>query len=315
LVIVSSPEEIRERTKKFAIRIVRLFRALPKSTEAQVLGKQLLRSGTSVAANYRAVCRARSKAEFIARIGIVAEEADESVLWLEMLAETQTLRRERLRDITKEARELAAIFSASLKTSRDNQQITQSRNYSITKSIMDLSKLPPGVLSQLASAVDDYITGSRRKYSPRATPLSPEQQAAMHPFFAAETLDQTRLLVLNGSRISDPPFYTMARVMGIRNLPSFSDVAAVTFVDVVVSHEEFSDDLLFHELVHVVQYAQLGSKEFSVRYVNGFIKSGNYEGIPLEKQAHDLDSRFSANPSQPFSVAEEVRSAIEAGKL
>ena len=94
---------------------------------------------------------------------------------------------------------------------------------------MDLTKLPPGVLSQLASAVDDYITGSRRKYSPRATPLSPEQHAAMQPFFAAEILHQTRLLVLNGSRISDPPFYTMARVMGIRNLPSFSDVAAVTF--------------------------------------------------------------------------------------
>jgi len=180
---------------------------------------------------------------------------------------------------------------------------------------MDLTKLPPGILSQLATAVDDYITGSRRKYSPRATPLSPEQQAVMRPFFAPEILSETRLLVLNGSRISDPPFYSMARIMGIRNLPSFSDVAAVTFVDVVVSHEEFSDDLLFHELVHVAQYAQLGSKEFSVRYVNGFIKSGSYEGIPLEKQAHELDARFSADKNQPFSVADEVRSAIEAGKL
>jgi four helix bundle protein len=75
---VSPPQELRERTKKFAIRIVRLFQALPKSTEAQVMGKQLLRCGTSVAANYRAVCRARSKAEFVARMGIVAEEADEA---------------------------------------------------------------------------------------------------------------------------------------------------------------------------------------------------------------------------------------------
>jgi len=74
---VSPPQELRERTKKFAIRIVRLFQALPKSTEAQVMDKQLLRCGTSVAANYRAVCRARSKAEFVARMGIVAEEADE----------------------------------------------------------------------------------------------------------------------------------------------------------------------------------------------------------------------------------------------
>jgi four helix bundle protein len=118
---VSHSEELRERTKKFAIRIVRLFRALPRSTEAQVMGKQLLRSGTSVAANYRAVCRARSKAEFIASIGIVAEEADESVLWLELLEETQTLTSKQLQDISKEARELAAIFSASQKTAKSNR--------------------------------------------------------------------------------------------------------------------------------------------------------------------------------------------------
>src|SRR5215467_3815367 len=110
------PQELRERTKKFAIRIVRLFQALPKSTEAQVMGKQLLRCGTSVAANYRAVCRARSKAEFVAKMGIVAEEADESVLWLELLEETRILNHERLKDILKEAKELVAIFSTSLKT-------------------------------------------------------------------------------------------------------------------------------------------------------------------------------------------------------
>jgi hypothetical protein len=180
---------------------------------------------------------------------------------------------------------------------------------------MDLSKLPPGLLSQLAAAVDDYITGSRRKYSALATPLSPGQKDAMQPFFAAEILNQTRLLVLNGSRISDPPFYAIARMMGIRNLPSFSDVAAVTFVDVVVSHEEFSDDLLFHEMVHVAQFSQLGSREFFSRYVNGFIKSGSYEGIPLEKQARKLEARFSADRKLPFSVADEVRRWIEAGKL
>jgi four helix bundle protein len=111
-------QALRDRTKKFAIRIVRLFRALPKSTEAQVMGKQLLRCGTSVAANYRAVCRARSKQEFIARLGIVAEEADESVLWIELLEETNTLSPKQLEEILKEARELAAIFSASRKTAK-----------------------------------------------------------------------------------------------------------------------------------------------------------------------------------------------------
>jgi four helix bundle protein len=76
---VTKNEELRERTKQFAIRVIRLFRALPNVTDAQIMGKQLLRCGTSVGANYRAVCRARSKAEFIARLGVVAEEADESV--------------------------------------------------------------------------------------------------------------------------------------------------------------------------------------------------------------------------------------------
>jgi four helix bundle protein len=79
---------MRDRTKAFALRIIRLFRSLPYRTDTQVLGKQLLRCGTSVAANDRAVCRARSKAEFIARMGIVAEEANETILWLELLTES-----------------------------------------------------------------------------------------------------------------------------------------------------------------------------------------------------------------------------------
>jgi four helix bundle protein len=117
---LSESQQLRDRTKKFSIRIVRLFQALPKSTEAQVMGKQLLRCGTSVAANYRAVCRARSKAEFIARIGVVAEEADESVLWLELLEETRILTSTQLQEISNEARELAAIFSAPQKTAKTN---------------------------------------------------------------------------------------------------------------------------------------------------------------------------------------------------
>jgi len=120
LVIVSRPQELRERTKKFAIRVIRLFQALPKSPEAQILGKQLLRCGTAVAANYRAACRGRSRAEFISRMGVVAEEADESILWLELLEETGILSAKRLSEISNEAKELTAIFSTSLKTAKDN---------------------------------------------------------------------------------------------------------------------------------------------------------------------------------------------------
>jgi four helix bundle protein len=118
---VTKNEELRDRTKQFAIRIIRLFRALPNRPDGQIIGKQLLGCGTSVGANYRAVCRARSKAEFIARLGIVAEEADESVFWLEMIGETKLLNPKLLEEILKEAGELTAIFSASLKTARDNR--------------------------------------------------------------------------------------------------------------------------------------------------------------------------------------------------
>src|SRR5215468_8164014 len=133
---MSQAEELRDRTKRFAIRIVHLFCALPKSTEAQVMGRQLLRCGTSVAANYRAVCRARSKQEFIARIGVVAEEADESVLWLELLNESGITKSEFTVDLLKEARELTAILTASQQTAKGSGNrisITQLPNRTITQ--------------------------------------------------------------------------------------------------------------------------------------------------------------------------------------
>ncbi len=112
------PEQMRERTKQFAIRIVKLFRRIPKSDEARVIGKQVLRAGTSVAANYRAVCRARSKAEFIAKIGTVVEEADETVFWLELLIETGIVKQEQLENLLIEANELLPIFAASQNTAK-----------------------------------------------------------------------------------------------------------------------------------------------------------------------------------------------------
>ena len=111
-------EELRNRTKKFALRIIRLFRSLPRSAEAQVLGKQLLRSGTSVGANYRAAGRARSRAEFVSKIGIVVEEADETVFWLECLIESGIVKKELSEDLLTEANELVAIFAASQRTAR-----------------------------------------------------------------------------------------------------------------------------------------------------------------------------------------------------
>ena len=111
-------KELQGRMKSFALRIIRMFRSLPKTEEARILGRQVLRSGTSVAANYRAACRARSKAEFVAKLGVVVEEADETIFWLELLVESGIVAREKLADLLEEADELLAIVAASRRTAR-----------------------------------------------------------------------------------------------------------------------------------------------------------------------------------------------------
>ncbi len=110
-------EELKERTKAFALRIIRLVGALPKTIVGRTIANQIIRSGTSVAANYRAACRARSKSEFAAKLGIVVEEADETAFWLELIIETGILPEDRIKPLLKEANELTAIFVSSRKTS------------------------------------------------------------------------------------------------------------------------------------------------------------------------------------------------------
>ena len=110
--------DLRDRTKRFALRVLKLCDSLPKTEAARTISRQLLRSGTSVAANYRAAGRARSRAEFIAKMGVVVEEADESVFWLELLVESGMIVKPRLDDLVAEANELVSIFVASQKTAR-----------------------------------------------------------------------------------------------------------------------------------------------------------------------------------------------------
>jgi len=110
--------ELKNRSKRFALDIIRLFRSLPRAEDVRIIGRQLLRAGTSVAANYRAVCRARSRAEFFAKLGTVVEEADETVSWLELLVESGMAQQQLVAPIAKEASELLAIFAASQRTAR-----------------------------------------------------------------------------------------------------------------------------------------------------------------------------------------------------
>src|SRR5581483_11018517 len=123
-----SPEELRQRTKQFALRVMRLFRSLRGSDEARTIGRQLLRCGTSVAANYRAACRARSRCEFIARLGIVVEEADETMFWLELLVDAGIVKEQLLKPLYREAQELTALFTAAQHTARNNKSKLQITN-------------------------------------------------------------------------------------------------------------------------------------------------------------------------------------------
>ncbi len=106
-------QELKDRTKAFALRVMNLVEALPNSIKGRAIANQLVRSGTSVAANYRAACRARSKAEFISKIGTVEEEADESALWIELIIEDKLVPETKVRSLLDEANELVAIMAAS----------------------------------------------------------------------------------------------------------------------------------------------------------------------------------------------------------
>ena len=112
--------DLKKRTKQFGLKVIQLVESLPSGQTARTIGNQLLRSGISVGANYRAACRGRSKADFIAKAGISLEEADECLYWMELLQEASIVPAEKLKDLMKEADELVAIFTASIKTARAN---------------------------------------------------------------------------------------------------------------------------------------------------------------------------------------------------
>ena len=111
-------DNLKQRTKQFALRIINLVDSLPKTLAARTIGGQLIRSGTSVPANYRAACRAKSNADFIAKMGIVEEETDESAFWIEMLVDAKIVKPQLVADLVDEANQLTAIWVTSINTAR-----------------------------------------------------------------------------------------------------------------------------------------------------------------------------------------------------
>jgi len=169
---------------------------------------------------------------------------------------------------------------------------------------MTPQRLPAQQIAKVAGWVKDYIAEQRNAFRDQARPISPQQLSQLGPFFPQDVLSSARV---TRGRASEPSFYPQLRALGIRNAPSFSNMAGVTFQDVIVHVEPLTLPLLFHELVHAVQYKHLGLAEFANRYVRGFLSGGSYEEIPLEKQAYELEGKFVTHPTAVFSVEEDVK--------
>lgn len=168
---------------------------------------------------------------------------------------------------------------------------------------MPLSRLSSRQVSQVSDWVAIYIADQRSHFLGRAKPIRADQLVILRAFFPEDILCATK--VARG-RASEPPFYSQLRAMGISNAPPFSDMAGITFEDVVVHVEPLKTSVLFHELVHAVQYKHLGLHRFRERYVRGFLTGGSYEGIPLQQQAYQLEDKFVRDPSASFSVEADV---------
>jgi four helix bundle protein len=121
-----NPEELKTRTKAFTLRIIRLCESLPETPTVKMIRNQLLRCGSSVGANYRAACRARSKADFVSKMGIVEEEADETVYWMELLVDADIVKRARIADLLDEANQILSIVISSIKTAKGIRSNPQS---------------------------------------------------------------------------------------------------------------------------------------------------------------------------------------------
>jgi hypothetical protein len=183
---------------------------------------------------------------------------------------------------------------------------------------MNLPTLSSAQLAWLASAVATHIREQREKHASQAAPLTSRQKQGLSTFFPTRVLDQVRVQQLPSGRfVENPAFYDeLLRLgFGARMLPDSRNMAAVTFVDVVVSHGFMSKRTLFHELVHVVQFWKMGLDAFAARYVAGFLSGGGYDGIPLERNAYELDARYTAERAQSFDVADEVQAWIDTGRF
>lgn len=169
------------------------------------------------------------------------------------------------------------------------------------------AQLPESRIAEAVSRVSTYLREQRDHYFPSAVPLTNRQKAVMWPYFSADLLERVRIVELNGQRIPNPPFYEEARALGFVNLPQWTHMQSLTFLDVVVFNEKLAERSLFHGLVHVVQFDVLGLDRYTELFVRSFVNTKLHISVPLEAHTFSLESKFAQHPAERFSVEERVR--------
>ncbi len=154
--------------------------------------------------------------------------------------------------------------------------------------------------------VADYLHDQRERFFPVSRPLSEDLRRTAARFFSPALIDAVRIVELTHCRLENPPFYAEAEAQGFSNLPDIRHMASLTFEDVLVFHQSPADRILFHALVHAVQFQMLGLERYTELFVRAFLRMGSHFLVPLEAQAFALDSKFTVNGEGAFSVEEEV---------
>ncbi len=164
-----------------------------------------------------------------------------------------------------------------------------------------------------AGLTADFIKSQKEAYAPYGVPLPPDQLKPFRPYFNDFILKHTLFFQKKDGPLESPAFLEELNRKGVEF--SIANLRAITFLDVVVYFGEFESRIVFHELVHVVQYQKLGYKQFANKYVRGLLKMGKYESIPLETNAYLLDENFVKDPFQTFSVEDEIQKWINANRF
>jgi hypothetical protein len=167
---------------------------------------------------------------------------------------------------------------------------------------------------QAAERVLSYIHEQRERYISRGVELSASQRRMLLPFFSAGILDAVKIVELDGEKVPNPSFYPEAKAMGLLRLPEITHMPSMTFIDLIVFNDKINDRSLFHGLVHAVQFQILGVERYADLFVRAFFRTGSHVMVPLEAHAFVLDSRFTRNRAERFSVEEQIRLWVGEGR-